>query len=175
MLWRNEVLGQNCIWKSGNAATLIAGAHLAGAAWKIVGVGDFEGDGKGDILRRNTSSGFTNDLAQRRFHHGRQPRTSTDQGWQVAGVGDFDNDARSDILWRHTNGGNAIWRSGNSATPKTITGVAAAWQVKCVADFNGDSKTTSCSQRRRERDLAFGQRLDVESLGAAATAWSVSC
>jgi hypothetical protein len=43
-----------------NGAKEITSAYLptaSGQAWKIVGVGDFNGDGKPDILWRNTSTG----------------------------------------------------------------------------------------------------------------------
>ena len=58
----------------------------------------------------------------------------------VAKQGDFNGDGLSDILWRNRdNGRNAIWRSGNSATPQAVSTVdSQAWKVAGVGDFNGD-------------------------------------
>jgi hypothetical protein len=45
--------GRNPIWKSGNAATQQATTGVPDLVWKVVGTGDFDGDGKADILWRN--------------------------------------------------------------------------------------------------------------------------
>ena len=44
---------------------------------------------------------------------------------------DFNADGRSNILWRHSGtSNNVIWKSGNSATPQTISALADQnWQI----------------------------------------------
>ena len=44
------------IWRSGNSATTTAVTGL-GLQWTIQGVGDFNADGKDDILWRNLATG----------------------------------------------------------------------------------------------------------------------
>ena len=85
-------------------------------AWQVKGVGDFDGDGRADILWRHDQRAG-GDLA-----HGRGPqrrrelsgRTGPGRVWQIQGVGDFDGDGRSDILWRDV--ATASSRSGSTAT-----------------------------------------------------------
>jgi len=80
---------------------------VPGADWHIVGDGDFDGDGKGDLLWR-TDSGA---LAIWELDGGQIKAASytklgaTTVGapgadWHVVDVADFDGDGKSDILWR---------------------------------------------------------------------------
>ena len=79
--------------------------------WAIVGTGDYNGDGKSDILWRDTER-QCGDLADER-HADLEP-TATRLGtvptnWGIVGTGDYNGDGKSDILWRDTSG---TWRSG---------------------------------------------------------------
>ena len=97
-----------------NGVTLLECDYLATAAdqnWMIVGVGDFNGDGKPDILWRNTSTGqnavwYMNGVTL----IGVDSANSSHQNWIIVGVGDFNGDGKPDILWRNTTTGqNAVW------------------------------------------------------------------
>ena len=74
-----------------------------------MGTGDFNGDGKADILWRNTS---TADVAVTfRKMHGHcfnHIHRNLPSNWTVAGVGDFNGDGKTDILWRNNNTGDAV-------------------------------------------------------------------
>src|SRR3979490_1858728 len=66
--------------------------------WTIVGTGDFNGDGKGDILWRD-SSGNTAIW----FMNGASVSSSAGLGnvpltWTIVGTADFDGDGKADIL-----------------------------------------------------------------------------
>lgn len=72
-------------------------------AWQVAGVGDFDGDGKDDVLLRHTDG---------RWHYYRMNDRRTLPGsglasltmylaWSIAGVGDFDSDSRVEIPLRH--------------------------------------------------------------------------
>jgi FG-GAP repeat len=71
-----------------------------GTDWTTVGVGDFDGDGKADILWRHTSREvpiwFMNGTTIASV--GLLGRVGTD--WTIAGVGDFNGDGKADILWQ---------------------------------------------------------------------------
>ncbi len=99
--------------------------------WKIVGVGDFDGNGTSDILWRNSISG-ENSI----WNDGDNTSVTTlanlgDQNWKVVGTGDYNGDGQSDILWRNSSTGeNSIWKSANSANTLSVDIQADQnWQV----------------------------------------------
>src|SRR5262249_17627638 len=72
------------------------------SVWTIVGTGDFNGDGKSDILWRDTSGNVAIWLM-----NGAQVTQSAGVGsaptsWSIAETGDFDGDGKSDLLWQDT-------------------------------------------------------------------------
>jgi hypothetical protein len=108
---------------------------------------DFNGDGKSDILWRDTSgnvaiwemNGTSVLNANATFVGG----VST--VWSIVGTGDFNGDGKSDILWRDTSGNVAIWEmNGTSLLNPNATfvgGVSTAWSIVGSGDFNGDGKS----------------------------------
>jgi hypothetical protein len=77
-----------------------------GPSWKLVGTGDFNGDGKSDLLWQNTSGQVaiwemdgTNVIDSAKV--GPNPGPS----WKVVGTGDFNGDGFSDILLQNKNTG----------------------------------------------------------------------
>jgi FG-GAP-like repeat/Tryptophan-rich Synechocystis species C-terminal domain len=60
ILWQNTSTGQVSIWEMSDNTTLIGGGPVSpnpGPAWQAIGSGDFNGDGRSDILFQNTTSG----------------------------------------------------------------------------------------------------------------------
>ncbi|MDH3593418.1 MAG: VCBS repeat-containing protein [Rhodospirillales bacterium] len=108
------------------------------------GPGDFDADGRTDILWRNTTTGsavlwqmdgFTKKAADSIGVVG------TD--WQIVGLGDFDGDGQSDVLWRNTGNGNTIlWRMSGfkRLEARSIGAPALVWEVSGVGDLSGDQK-----------------------------------
>jgi V8-like Glu-specific endopeptidase len=111
-----------------------------GTDWTIVGNGDFNGDGHGDVLwthdqglvaiwdMNGASVGNSSAVAQ-------SPADST-----VAGTGDFDGDGRSDILWRATDGSLSTWQMNDHAIVGggALGSMSTDWRVAGTGDFNGD-------------------------------------
>jgi len=112
--------------------------------WKIVGNGDFNGDGKADILWRNNASG-----ANRVWIMNGKTFVKTvplaawwAKPWEIVGVGDFNKDGKADILWRNNvSGANRVWIM-NGITRTAVLNLPSqadvAWKVGGVADFNLD-------------------------------------
>jgi len=114
--------------------------------WHIVGTGDFNGDGKVDILWRNYADGrnlvwYMNGVSSIGWA---SLSTVTDTNWQIVGTGDFNGDGKVDILWRnYADGWNVVWyMNGVSsigwASLSTVTDTN--WQIVGTGDFNGDGK-----------------------------------
>ena len=83
-----------------------------------MGVSDFNGDGKPDILWRHTSGvnyvWYMNGVTAT---GGNYLPSVPDANWAIVGVSDFNGDGKPDILWRHTSGVNYVWyMNGVTAT-----------------------------------------------------------
>ena len=151
VLWRasngtvTNWLGQ----ASGGFEGNFANANLAlTTEWQVAGVGDFNGDGRDDVLWRHTNGTITNWLGQGsggftgNFANANLALTNE---WKVAGVGDFNGDGYDDILWRHTNGTVTNWLgdanggfTGNFANANVA--LTNAWTIVDVGDYNGDGR-----------------------------------
>jgi hypothetical protein len=93
--------------------------------WQVAGTGDFNGDGKVDILWRYYGGGGAQGLNYVWYMDGVTCLGGVllpavlDTSWQIAGTGDFNGDGKVDILWRYynpsqqmilcVNGENYVW------------------------------------------------------------------
>jgi hypothetical protein len=106
----------------------------------VVGIGDFNKDGKSDILFDDNATVATWEM------NGIQGLTRAvvdpqlPSAWQVVGTGDFNADGVTDILLRNSNGSVAVWLMNGTQiqTSTVIASPPATWHVAAVADFNGD-------------------------------------
>ena len=97
----------------------VAASYALPVGWQILGVGDFNGDNRDDLLLRHDNGTITNWLAQANgtfFSNHAAVNYSLDNAWQVAAVGDFNGDGRDDLLLRHQNGTVTNWLGQASGT-----------------------------------------------------------
>ena len=90
--------------------------------WHVLGVGDFGGDGKSDILCKNTAgqlamwemNGHT--MVQGGYINGGNAVTPD---MHVGSIGDFNGDGKSDILWKSDNGTVSEWNMNGHSIIQT--------------------------------------------------------
>jgi hypothetical protein len=131
ILWRHDNSGENVLCNM-NGVTLVGGEFTSPSAlvdvnWKMAGVGDYNGDGKPDIVFHHAVSGqivlwFMDgpNLRQGVFTN----PSSLAPPWSLSGTGDFGGDHKPDFIWRNqTTGEILVWHMDGpnriSSTPTT--------------------------------------------------------
>ncbi|MBF0337947.1 MAG: DUF1566 domain-containing protein [Nitrospirae bacterium] len=108
---------------------------------------DFNGDGKADVLWRNTKTG---DVAiwlmdGAKMNGGGFIARGMAADWGVKAIGDFNGDGKADALWQNTSTGDVYIWIIDGTTIKTggfaVRGMSGEWEVTTLGDFNGDGKT----------------------------------
>jgi hypothetical protein len=118
VVWRDWEQGLVGVWSAGaNGDLQIDFDNVVGTApspWDILDVGDFNGDGRDDLLWQIYKSGLTSvwlGTADGGFVHDPTRQNHADPSWFFGDVGDYNGDGRDDILWRNTQGHIAEWLS----------------------------------------------------------------
>ena len=114
-----------------NAAGQLVSAQTLGSAgtdWHVSGIGDFDGNGRSDILFRNDNNAIAvwQTDANGQLSSAAQIGT-TSSAWHINGTGDFNGDGRTDILFRNDDGSIASWQTNTA--PQTLGTVANAWTI----------------------------------------------
>lgn len=153
ILWRNKSSGFNVIWlcdqTPGDGSFVLGSASLstvAGDNWLLIGKGDFNADGKTDILWRNEDTGdnvvwFMNGTT---FVSAGSIFSVAGDQWVIAGIGDFNSDTKPDLLWRNTKtGDNVVWVLNGTTVTDAVQLPAVtdrSWLPAAVGDLTGDTK-----------------------------------
>jgi FG-GAP-like repeat len=106
VLWRQDGSGQVYVWEMNGQQVQAEGAVQHAPVtndWQVEGIGDFNGDGKSDVLWRQDGSGqvYVWEMnGQQVQAEGAVQHAPVTSDWHVQGVNDFNADGNSDVLWR---------------------------------------------------------------------------
>jgi hypothetical protein len=152
ILWRNDA-GDLYVYRSdAGAAVRFTGQSISyvDPIWSVVPqTGDFNGDGRADILFRNTSTGevyvWNSQAGSPAVNFLGQSLGTVGTNWSIKGVGDLNGDGRADVLWRSDAGDVYVWLDSPSGAPamtgQTISSVGNDWTILGLGDFNGDGRS----------------------------------
>lgn len=140
--------GQTIMWQFASGSWTYTTQNIGSTItsnMRIIAVGDFNGDGRGDIMWRNTVTGevtvwyltnSTGGFTVTSFG------STLDLTATVTGVGDFNGDGRTDVFWHVPySGANFVWQMGSTVGTFTTVSkatMASNFSMKGLGDFNAD-------------------------------------
>ena len=106
-------------------------------------VGNFNGDGQGDLLWRNADGTVGTWLMNGPAIQAAQSFAVVGDDWHIVGIGDFGGDGKSDILWRNDDGMVGEWQLNGAsiAAAGNLSRVSNDWHVVGTGDFGGDQRS----------------------------------
>ncbi|HEY9656103.1 MAG TPA: right-handed parallel beta-helix repeat-containing protein [Crinalium sp.] len=119
-----------------------------GPNFVVVASGDFNGDGKADLLWRNQDNNtYSTWWMDGNTAIGGGTVATVPFNFQIVATGDFDGDGKADLLWKNSNNNSySNWfLSGNTYVGGgMIAALTSHFELVAVGDYNGDGKTDLC-------------------------------
>lgn len=163
VLWRDQAGGNLGNWQLTSTTLSQAQGFNVSSDYTLIGSGDFNGDGIGDLVWRNLSSssadygkvfvwwtdGLSRQTGSAAITNGSGTPILVGSDWVVSGIKDLDGNGTTDLLWRNLNTGDiATWFIGQNSTTKqpvlTNFGVlpykltaASGWDIVGVENLDG--------------------------------------
>ncbi len=155
LLWQHDTNGSLSTWEM-NGTTQLTGlvlspSPLSDPGWRMVGSGDFDGDGQPDVVWHHQTTGAVSvwlmeGTALRPGGGMSLGSPVTDLNWKLGTVGDLNNDGKPDLIWQHqTQGWVSAWLmngtqmiEGTLLTPAQVADVD--WKIVGMGDTNADGK-----------------------------------
>jgi len=147
LIWRDEESGLNVIWKM-NQIKRFKQQNLLRVSklphWQIKAHSDFNGDGKNDILWRNSGHGgnviwFMDEDIRVSYYN---ILSVSDLNWSIATTGYMDDDGKSDIVWQNNDTGALLVWYMNGGERKSYNYLPTQedlnYELKVVGDFDED-------------------------------------
>jgi uncharacterized delta-60 repeat protein len=138
-----SMLLSGALQKGGNNYGLIVKTVADVTATSLVArAGDFDADGKSDLLFRNAATGQISAWLMNGAASTATAGLVPPGNWTVTHTADFNGDGKADILYRNDDGSVTLWLMNGLTLAGSVglLGPNPDWRVSHVADFNGDGK-----------------------------------
>ncbi|MCM3881632.1 MAG: FG-GAP-like repeat-containing protein [Vicinamibacterales bacterium] len=177
LVWKNQSTGQLLTWNM-NGGTMVSGRFMTpssvAAGWDLGGSGDFNYDGKPDLIWHNTTTGdvvyWLMDGAYN-YSAGFLPGP-VNPIWRIASIRDMDLDGNPDIWWRNMSTGDMIvWYFNGvtflrSAVPNPGRIADMNWKLRGTADFTGDGRPDALWQHLLTGELRVWELNGADGVSA---------
>jgi uncharacterized repeat protein (TIGR02543 family) len=151
LIWQRSTDGLAMAWYLGGTSA-IGGAVFPvdaafGAAWKIVGVGDFNADNACDLLYQHTDGRLTAWMMDSTRRWGVLPLTPTamtDPDTKLRAVSDINGDGYSDLIWQKESTGRiSAWLMNGTSRADVLDyspqqEADLGWKLVAAGDMNED-------------------------------------
>ena len=142
--------------------------------------GDFNHDGKGDLLFHNTDGRTAIWLMNGASIAGSAEIFPAGTAWQVAHIADLDGDGKADLVWANPDGRMAVYTMDGTTPTATnqLLNAGDGWTVTHTADLDGDGKADLIFQHTDGTLAAWLMNGTVMSSGStllgAGSGWSIT-
>jgi hypothetical protein len=178
LLWQHNSNGQLVVWHLN--ATYVAWARFleppaVSPAWRLSGSGDFNKDGKPDLVWHNDQTGqVVYWLMDGIFNYssGFFPGP-VHPSWRIASIRDLNGDGNPDVWWHNQSTGDmAVWYFNGttqigSVLPNPSKVADVNWKLKGMADFNGDGKADALWHNEATGELRVWMLNGINAVSAA--------
>lgn len=140
LLWRNDTTGQFETWIMDGATLASAHGFQLQSGYKILAVGDFNGDRKSDLVLANGARELVMWFGTGTSFNGLSMGRIYTPGWRVSGGADVNGDGKSDLIWINDGASQFETWVMDSATLVTAKGyqLGAGYRLLAHGDYNGD-------------------------------------
>jgi hypothetical protein len=155
LVWQDNISRQATVWyMGGDQGNILEGSNWLTTSdvpdWAIVGVADFNGDGKPDLVWQNDTTRqvvvwYMGGAQGNQFLGSSWLAPLGAPGWTVVAAADFNRDGKPDLVWQNDDTRQVtVWYMGGNqgdtfqgSSWLTSSGVPG-WTVVAAADFNQD-------------------------------------
>jgi ELWxxDGT repeat protein len=191
--------GNVAVWEMSGGQISQAGLVTTGGVvanpgpnWKVEATGDFNGDGKSDLVLQNTDGNVAiwningDQISQAGLVTTAGQVANPGPSWHVVGTGDLYGDGNSDIVLQNNSGAAAVWELNNSdqivqsglvTTGGVVANPGPDWHVAGTGDFNQDGSNDITLQNNNGSvavwDMQGSQIIGASLLANPGPTWSV--
>ena len=140
VIWHNPAQSRLAYWLMNGAGISGSALLTAPAGFALLGTGDFDGNGRAELLWSGNGSIYSSTFNGSGFSGALVG--SHDSGWIAAAAGDINGDGNADIIWHNpTLGRLAYWlMNGAQISASALFTAPAGFKLLGTGDFDGNGR-----------------------------------